>query len=274
MKRSLLFLLLFLLFILQAPFYLYAVDNLRQPDIRSISLGGNEVTQSVLFNPSLVALSTAPTLHVGFFNRFQIKELSQLFCRFTYPNEWLSAGIDISSFGCDSYRDSHFRLSVGKRLDEQWSLGIAVQYRLVQSTLFEQSPSFLSADIGVSWLPVDHLLIGVLMKDLPSVCIHNNHSDNKPFTNYLVQAGFQWEVINKLFIISSLGTEKEETLIANVGVEYAPFDCFHLRAGMRTAPLLPSFGMGFCFSRFVVDAAVQYHTQLGVCSGLEIGFRF
>lgn len=83
MKRSFLFLLLFLLFILQVPFCLYAVDNLRQPDIRSIGLGGNEVTQSVLFNPSLVALSTAPTLHVGLFNRFQIKELSQLSCRFT-----------------------------------------------------------------------------------------------------------------------------------------------------------------------------------------------
>lgn len=270
MKRSYLFLVLYLLFAVCS----YAVDNLRQSDLRSVGLGGNEVTQSLLFNPSLVALSSRPSLHIGYFNRFKIKELSWLSCRFVYPNEWLSAAVDISSFGCDVYRDSRFRLSVAKLLNEQWSLGIAVQYRMVQSELFDKSPSFLSADIGAVWTPVDDLLIGVLMKDLPTVTIVKNKIDNKPFTNYMVQIGFQWEVINKLFIMSSLGTEKEEALLANIGVEYAPYDCFKLRAGVRTAPLLPSLGMGFSFSRFVIDAAVQYHNQLGVCSGVEVGFRF
>lgn len=47
---------LFVLF--WASINIHAVDNLRIPDIRSLGMGGNGVTQSVLFNPALVALNT------------------------------------------------------------------------------------------------------------------------------------------------------------------------------------------------------------------------
>ena len=35
---------------------MHAVDNLRLTDMRSLGMGGNGVTQSVLFNPALVTL--------------------------------------------------------------------------------------------------------------------------------------------------------------------------------------------------------------------------
>ena len=44
---------LFVLF--WASINIHAVDNLRIPDIRSLGMGGNGVTQSVLFNPALVS---------------------------------------------------------------------------------------------------------------------------------------------------------------------------------------------------------------------------
>ena len=40
------------------PINIHAVDNLRIPDIRCLGMGGNGVTQSVLFNPALVAFHT------------------------------------------------------------------------------------------------------------------------------------------------------------------------------------------------------------------------
>ena len=36
---------------------------------------GNGVTQSVLFNPALVALNTDKVLHLEYFNRYGVKEL-------------------------------------------------------------------------------------------------------------------------------------------------------------------------------------------------------
>ena len=58
---------LFVLF--WASINIHAVDNLRIPDIRSLGMGGSGVTQSVLFNPALVALNTDKVLHLEYFNR-------------------------------------------------------------------------------------------------------------------------------------------------------------------------------------------------------------
>ena len=64
---------LFVLF--WASINIHAVDNLRISDIRSLGMGGNGVTQSVLFNPALVALHTDKVLHLEYFNRYGVKEL-------------------------------------------------------------------------------------------------------------------------------------------------------------------------------------------------------
>ena len=83
---------------------IHAVDNLRIPDIRSLGMGGNGVTQSVLFNPALVDLHTDKIVHFEYFNRYGVKELGTLGIGFVYPNPLLSVGVDISSFGYDQYK--------------------------------------------------------------------------------------------------------------------------------------------------------------------------
>ena len=118
---------LFVLF--WASINIHAVDNLRIPDIRSLGMGGNGVTQSVLFNPALVALNTDKVLHLEYFNRYGVKELGTVGIGFVYPNPSLSAGVDISSFGYDQYRETLFRLSVGKQLNGRWRIGIGFQYK-------------------------------------------------------------------------------------------------------------------------------------------------
>ena len=57
---------LFVLF--WASINIHAVDNLRISDIRSLGMGGNGVTQSVLFNPALVAFR--PLLSIKIKNPF------------------------------------------------------------------------------------------------------------------------------------------------------------------------------------------------------------
>ena len=36
--------------------YVHGVDNLRLPDVRSVGMGGNVATQSILFNPALLSI--------------------------------------------------------------------------------------------------------------------------------------------------------------------------------------------------------------------------
>ena len=79
----------------------HAVDNLRLPDIRSISVGGNEVTQSVMFNPALISLSDKKLIQFQYYNRYSLKELGHYGGNIQYPNRILEKGIQVFSFGYD-----------------------------------------------------------------------------------------------------------------------------------------------------------------------------
>ena len=76
--------------------YVHGVDNLRLPDVRSVGMGGNVATQSILFNPALIVDKDKKSIHLEYFNRYMLKELGTMSGSFYYPNQLLSAGVDIS----------------------------------------------------------------------------------------------------------------------------------------------------------------------------------
>ena len=262
-----------LLLILQIQ-AVYAVDNLRLPDIRSLGMGGNGVTQSILFNPALITLCTGKTVYTDYFNRYGLKELGTFRIGYHHSNDWLPAGVDISSFGYDKYRESMFRLSVGKQLSEKWRAGVSIQYRMLQTELFEEVPKELSADVGLLFTPVDKLFIGLLIMNFPSVSLHSEDTRTEYFPGYSVQIGFQYEVINSLLIAGTAESNKDKTIAGSAGMEYVPFDRFRIRAGIGLSPLLPTMGVGYSFSRFTVDAAAVYHPVLGISTGLGLKYTF
>ena len=253
---------------------IHAVDNLRILDMRSLGMGRNGVTQSALFNPALVALHTGKMVNFEYFNRYGLKELGMMGIGFIYPNSLLSAGVNISSFGYDGYRETCFRLSVGKRLNERWRIGISFQYTMLQTEVLEKVPKQLSTDIGILFSPVDNLLIGMLIMDCPSVVVQKYTTGINYITDYSVQIGFQWKVINNLLIVGTFESNKAHVLTGSAGIEYAPFDNFHIRAGIQATPLLPALGIGYRLAKFTINVATVYHPVLGVSTGLGLNYYF
>lgn len=121
----------FVCFLLGISPCLHAVNNLRLPDIRCMGMGMCGVTNSSLFNPALISRENSKSVDINYFNYYGLKELGTVNVAFSYPNDFLSAGVDISSFGYDQYRESMFRLFLGKPLGERWSIGISLQYTLL-----------------------------------------------------------------------------------------------------------------------------------------------
>jgi hypothetical protein len=250
---------------------LYAADNLRMGDIRSIAMGGSA---SALFNPALIAVSEERSIRLNYFNRYALKELATINGSIYLPNDMLSTGVDISSFGYDAYRENLFRLLTAKRLNERWALGVSIQYAFLQTELFEEQPAQLSADIGLTFAPVDNLLTSLLIMNFPSASFGHETIEKMEFMHHLIQAGFQWEVINSMFISATLQTGEGAHAGGSLGIEYVAFDAFSIRAGVKASPMLPSFGFGYRFSGFGMDVAAVYHPVLGVSTGLGISFFF
>lgn len=253
---------------------LYAVNNLRIPDMRCVGMGECAVAQSFLFNPALICQSSFKSIDISYLNRYGLKELSTVGLSFSYPNDVLPFGVNISSFGYDQYRESMFRLFLGKSLNEKWSIGVSIQYSILQTELMEEYPQHLSTDVGISYSPVEKLLIGMLIMNFPSVAIKKENTEIDYFIGYSLQTGFQWEIINSLLITGNLETNKYTTLIGAIGLEYRLYKQFYVRAGMKTTPLLPTVGVGYCFSGFIVDVATLYHPVLGISTGIGLKYSF
>lgn len=251
-----------------------ARNYLRLPDTRAAGLGGNEVTQSVRFNPSLISLYEKNSISFDYYNAYGIKELGAFSVMGMFPSAFLSAGIYVSSFGYEEYRQNLIRAVAGKQLNEYWTLGAAVQYSFLHTVLFEEKPGLLSADMGVTWSPVENLLAGLLIMNLPSFALKDKVTDINYFTDYKIQVGFEWLFINDLLILFTLEHNEEQSFTGSAGIEYFLGEQLRLRAGVQARSLIPSVGIGYKFRSFTADVAILYHSVLGISTGIGLTYSF
>jgi len=251
-----------------------AIDNLRIPDLRTLSIGGGGVTETPLFNPALLATLKQHKLYANYYNRYSVSELATMSGGFYFKNDLVPAGLEITSFGYDEYRESLFRLSLGKQIAKKWTIGIAAQYVLLQSLLFEENSGRISTDVGITYRPADNVLIGLSTLHLPSVKVGDKTIDNRYIASYSVQAGFHWSVVNNVLITGSMEHCEEDPVSGSFGMEYLPFENFKIRAGVRSSPIKPSFGIGYQIADIHLDVGMLYHSVLGVSMGFGISFNF
>jgi len=263
---------LWIIVFISFSFSLLARNNLRLPDTRSIGMGGNGVTQSVLFNPAVAELLTGKGVELNYFNYYGLRDLSSINLSLNYPNPYLSSAFNVSSFGYDEYRESMFRLSFGKALSERWILGISVQYILLQTLIYEEDLNRLSTDVGILYHPVNNMLIGLLISDMPSVKLSDETLNVKVLEYYSVHLGIQYYLNRNMLITVSAKYESEESIMPEFGIEYTPYDNFSIRTGVQSAS--PTLGVGYKFSDFTVNAAFIYGSVLGISSGVGIVYSF
>lgn len=229
---------------------------------------------STYFNPALIPLSTGREIGLSYSNRYMVKELGTVSASFLYPNDKLSTGVFISTFGYEEYRETMLRIAVGKQLGEHWALGVGFQYSFLQTVALEHTPSRLSVDVGVFFTPVEKLSAGLLIKDLPSVKINQQGTDLECFRSFNIEVGFQYEIINNTLIALFIGTDQDSRVNGGIGIEYAFVEKFFLRGGLGISPIIPAMGAGYVFHAFRVDVAATYHNVLSVSLAAGLSYHF
>lgn len=252
---------------------LKAVDNVRTAEIRCVGMGVKGITESVYFNPAALGGKERKECSIGYYNRFMMKGMGTTAFTFLYPNEIINAGFNFSTFGDKVYRDSQLSFVAAKKLAPRWSVGVSVVYRFLHIDLLEGTPAFLSTDFGITYQPVDNVTLGVSLLNLPRVEVGN--VPFQYFTGYSVHAGCSWAIIPSLLLITEVGSNYETDLEGSIGLQYMPSSSFALRAGVNTEPLQPYAGAGYTFnSLLTVDAAVAYHSVLGMSAGAGLKVMF
>ena len=251
-----------------------ATDRLRPADTRTAGMGGQGVTLSSLLNPSLPAMMPKREVRTDYLNRYNIKELGTLSGGLCYPNTLLPFGAHVASFGYDEYRESMFRFSVARRLSRFWSLGVSLQYILLQSELFERDMARIAVDVGAAFHPSDDWLIALSVINFPSVSIGERETNGKNPTMRRVLLGMNYWVAEKVLFLVGMETCKEVPFSFSAGMEYEAFSDFRIRSGISTHPFLPSAGVSYTLVGLTADVAFWYHPVLGAGSGFGLSFSF
>ena len=251
-----------------------ATERLRPADTRTAGMGGQGVTLSSLLNPSLPAMMPKREVRTDYLNRYNIKELGTLSGGLCYPNTLLPFGAHVASFGYDEYRESMFRFSVARRLSRFWSLGVSLQYVLLQSELFERDVARIAVDVGAAFHPSDDWLIALSVINFPSVSIGERETNGKNPTMRRVLLGMNYWVAEKVLFLVGVETCKEVPFSFSAGMEYEAFTDFRIRSGISTHPFLPSAGVSYTLVGLTADVAFWYHPVLGAGSGFGLSFSF
>lgn len=251
-----------------------ATDRLRPSDTRIAGMGGQGVTCSALLNPSLLALMPRREVRADYFNRYGIKELGTLSGGLCYPNTLLPFGTHLTSFGYDEYRESMFRFSVARRLSRLWSLGISLQYILLQSELFERDVARIAVDVGATFHPSDDWLIALSVINFPSVSLGDRETNGKYLATRSVLLGMNYRMAEKVLLTVGAKTCEETPFSFSAGMEYEAFADFRFRSGIKTHPFLPSAGVSYTLVGLTADVAFWYHPVLGAGSGFGLSFSF
>lgn len=253
------------------PVNIAASDHLRPGSIRSIGLGGNEVTLSAALNPALTAMERR-SVQLNYHNRYSMKELGSAGLCLYIPHPALASGLHLASFGYDEWRETLAGLAAAKMLNERIALGAGVRYAVLQTEAYDSQQAQLAVDVGMAWMPSDAFSLGLSVMNFPSVRFPPGNQAELLVAG--VQAGIQWRGIEDATMLATVCWDEFRYLGINAGVAYRVFSCFEMRCGIKSDPPAPSFGVGFDYASLVIDVAAEYHPALGFGHGIGISYRF
>jgi hypothetical protein len=253
-----------ILFIL--PVFCHA-EELISNDPYSNSLGNISFYSRHKDNPSLLSNVAVPELILTGKNHYFTSELNDIKVSFLLPMGWSTASFFFEGYGYKHYNNLIGGFQLAKLISSSFSLGTGIQIRSLYYTGSDKRKYLIVPKIGMNWtgkeflfsLWADNLLGKRYSSNFSISCPVRLMCGFRVFFNEEVQWGM--EVENNDFYYWRVKS----------GFEYQ-VEHFAIRCGLYTAPLIPTLGIGFSLSDFMLDLAMQYHNQLGI--SLSYGLKW
>jgi hypothetical protein len=237
---------------------LFAVDNIRTTSIKGLALGINGVTQSLYYNPSIISLSTSPTLQAMFVNKFAIKELSTYSFQAVYPHTFASIAVSAATFGSSFYRNSSVGVTLSKSCFKHWMVGGSFYYQRIVIPTMQMNQQMV--DIGITYTPNASLIVALSALNVINDCS--------------IRVGAEWGIVSQVALLTELVYDSNQFSSVSFGIGYEIYQSLYLRAGLIAPTIQPSFGLGYSIGKFTLDVACTYHAQLGISSGAGLKVSF
>lgn len=269
MKKTLLLLFLFVLQI-----NLLAQNQNRPLGANSAGFGNAGVSYSDVWSVfhNQAGLAELESLNVGlyFHNKYGIKELSHSAFAVALPTKSGTFGLSYSFFGYSNYNESKIGLAFGKKLFENLSAGIQLDYFSTSIAGNYGRGGAVTAETGLIYSPVENLKIGAHAFN-PVRSSYGTYDDEALASGLKIGASYLFS--DKLLYLLEFESDFENTSNFKTGFEYSLSEDLFLRLGVNTNPSAYSFGAGYKLSAFIFDIAFSHHNVLGYSTMISLRFN-
>ena len=242
----------------------------------AIAQGGASLFTSDVFSlfNNQAGLAWLEGAEAGIFieNRFIISTLNRSGAAIALPTQKSGVfGVGFSSFGYSLYTRSKSGVAYSRRLAENVSGGVQLNYHHLRFGTNYGSQGVPTVDIGLQAL---------LHKELAFAFQLTNPSQSKltavPEERIptVLRMGFGYMVSDKIGVTSELEKDIFYPVSVKVGIVYDVGQRVSFRSGVASNPTTVAFGVGLWLKDVRIDFASQYHQVLGFTPAFNLSYNF
>ncbi|TXF90461.1 hypothetical protein FUA23_06650 [Neolewinella aurantiaca] len=243
-------------------------------DIRSRLMGGTGISATGIdglwTNPAGLSGSEQKTVSAAASaeQRFGISELTSANIGATYGVGAGGFGLQLASFGFDTYRETRVGLAYGRKITDKFSIG-ADFAGFATNTEAYASTFDVTFGLGMQLEIIPELHVGAR--------IFSPFRMERQADEYLPQLlaiGLSYRPSDKIILNAEVHQDTDHPARVRVGAEYLPAEQLSIRLGVATEASEVSFGLGYeVADRLDISAGAVWHEILGVWPGVGVRWR-
>jgi hypothetical protein len=241
-----------------------ATGELISTDARSFALGNLHALSRESINPAYLSFQTTKQLSASVLNQFEMKELNTVYLQGKYPNKYVDAGLTFSHYGYEDYRIIQTQAGFAKKILPELSIGINLIH-FQKSSIWEEAQNYLSSDIGINYQ---------LNPSIELAFLADNVLHTFPGKQWNIYGGMSYEALKNCFLLVETSYGASRNFDLSLGVEYELVAELTVRAGTQIILRTPSFGVGYQWNQWKIDAGFSLHPVLGVSSIIGLNYYF
>ena len=218
------------------------------------------------------ALASVEGFSAGVFyqNRFMLGELSDRGMAAALQVGQGAFGVSYTSFGYNAFLRSKAGLGYGMKLGENFSIGVQANLHSIRISEGYGNRQSVSVEGGFLYKMNQHLHLAFHLFNVNRAPLADFNNEKIP-GSFKLGAGYWFS--DRVLLSAQVNKPSDSDAYLSSGIEYQFPKNLIVRAGIRTGVESVSFGFGWNFGRWQLDAASVYHQVLGFSPQLSLVFR-
>ncbi|MFM1931858.1 MAG: hypothetical protein RL226_1161 [Bacteroidota bacterium] len=179
-------------------------------------------------------------------------------------------GFNYSRFGYSAYREQKVGLAYGRKLSENFTVGVQLDYLRIALGGGYGSTTAFTWEGGMQYAINKHVTLAAHVFNPIRVRLAEFNDERIPAT---FKFGGSYRFSDRMVMLAQLQQTISEDPVVSAGLEYMMVDDFYVRAGVAGGAPSFAFGAGYAFSGFSIDISSNYHQVLGFTPQLTLTYR-